>query len=41
MVLVGPGYADLVVSSRDFGGRDGVRLSVFVGTAKEASGLEV
>ncbi|CAN9094675.1 unnamed protein product [Alternaria alternata] len=36
-----PLYADLVVFSRNLGGGDGVRLSVFVGTAREASGLEV
>jgi hypothetical protein len=36
-----PLYADLVVFSRNLGGGDDVRLSVFVGTAREASGLEV
>ena len=41
VTLGDPVYVDLVVSSRNFGGGDGVRLSVFVGTAREASGLEV
>ena len=36
-----PLYADLVVFSRNLSGGDGVRLSVFVGTAREASGLKV
>jgi hypothetical protein len=41
VALIDRGCADLFVSSRDFGGRDGVRQSVFVGTAREASRLDV
>jgi hypothetical protein len=41
VVLADLDYADLIVFSLDFRGYNGMRLSVFVGGAREASGLEV